>query len=192
MLEYDEKHDERWLVQVNQRSDGLASTASEVVLDESWKKMLPMIVSRMVDWTFLFSLESSGKAEAEGRGCSWRTNCTMPPLTTHTRSWVVLGAVTSHVSRRVLRFSCTCRTWQPYWRAARLLGSDLRSKEWWGAPSPEEHSRGRRMLQGSMCCRGSAAARQWERSANYLSNIFQILLCWCSLAHRAVGCVSAA
>lgn len=103
------------------------------------------------------------KAEAGVGGTHGGRTVPRPPLTPHTRSWVVLGAVTSHVSRRALKPqtpSCTCRTWPPCWRAAQLSGIDPRSRGWWGAPSPEEHSRVTRMPLGSGCCTGSAASEE--------------------------------
>lgn len=166
----------RWLVQVRRGLMGLRALVVKWCWTNLQRKYCQWLWAEW--WTELWELRQGW---SRGKRYSWRTNCTMLPLTTRTRSWVVLRAVTSRVSRRALRFSCTCRTWQPYLRAARLLGSDLRSKGWWGVPSPEEHSRARRMLRGSMCCRGSTAARTGETSANTSLKHYD---CYCADAIR--------
>lgn len=100
------------------RSDGFESAVSEVVTSLLGKCCQWL---RAEGWTAsLIFVRELGQGWSRGWRHSWRTNCTAPPLTPHTRSWVVLGAVTSHVSRRALKSSCTCRTWPPCWRAARL------------------------------------------------------------------------
>lgn len=54
----------------------------------------------------------------------------------------------------VRAFSCTCRTWPSYWRAALFWGSCQCSRVWWGAPGPGRHSRAMLMLQGWWCYTG--------------------------------------
>ena len=66
-------------------------------------------------WTAsLIFMRELGRGWSRGERYSWRRNCTAPPLTPHTRSWVMLGAVTSQVSGRALKL----------WSLAALAGLD--------------------------------------------------------------------
>lgn len=96
---------------------------------------------------------------------------------------------------KTLKFSCTCRTWRPCLKAARLSGSDPRSRGWLGAPSPEEHSRERRTLRGSRCCTGSAAVKgRWQKRWGLASTFPNTKTDSRSgtFSHRAVGGVCTA
>ncbi len=53
--------------------------------------------------------------------------------------------------------SCTCRTWQSCWRAARFWGFFRCSKGLWGVPDPETHSKEMRMLLDWWCYRGQGS-----------------------------------
>lgn len=118
MLEYEKKHEKEgdcWR--------GLMGLRAPLV-----KWCLTSLLGKCCQWLWaewrtasLFFVRELGQGWSRGWRHSLRTNCTAPSfLTPHTRSWVVLGAVTSHVSPRALKSSCTCRTWPPCWRAARL------------------------------------------------------------------------
>lgn len=139
---------------------------------------------------------------------SWRPNCTLPALIPHTRfgqcwEWSNPMPCFSQGTpppppfppSKTLKFSCTCRTWRPCLKAARLSGSDPRSRGWLGAPSPEEHSRERRTLRGSRCCTGSAAVKgRWQKRWGLASTFPNTKTDSRSgtFSHRAVGGVCTA
>lgn len=93
-----------WRKKVNARGQQkvLGTLLVKWCLMNLWRKCCQRLWAELRTECLFFRRELR-QGWSRGKRYSWRTNCTTPPLTAHTRSWVVLGAVTSRVSRWALK-----------------------------------------------------------------------------------------